>query len=220
MPAADARWVEEATRLYRRYEHELVEAHDLCPWAARVRRDGRLLEQVMLQRDDVDIEPSLAVIDAMPDETDLALFIYPRFAEPRQSFERFAARVRDASAARSAPRPATFFFVVFHPEAHANVEEPERLVPFLRRTPDATIQVVRSAVLDRVRAGTSEGTQFVDAKALETWSPQPPTIRERIAQANLATVLRVGLVAMGGQMDDIIRDRQETYRRLEAEPSP
>ena len=217
MTALDARWAEESVRLYRRYEREVVEAHDFCPWATRVRRDGRLAEHVLLQSDDAALEPSLAVIDSLAEVTDLALLLYPRLALGRDSFERFAARVRDADAARQTPGNDSFVYVAFHPEAQAHLEEPERLVPFLRRTPAPTIQVVRGSVLDRVRAALSEGTQFVDPRVLESWAPRPPSLRERIAQANLTTTLRIGLDTLAGQLDDIIRDRRETYRGLEGE---
>jgi hypothetical protein len=219
MSAPDSRWTEETLRLYRRYEREVVEAHDFCPWAARVRREGRLAERVLLHSDDERVEPSLDVIEALGRDADLALLIYPRFAGARDRFERFAARVREASIARRAPEKDPWVSVVFHPDAQPRMEEPERLIPYLRRTPDATIQFVRTAVLDRVRASLTEGTQFMDPRFLETetFQPRPPTLRERIAHANLTTTLRVGLDTLAAQIADIIRDREETHRRLELE---
>jgi hypothetical protein len=213
--SSDSRWAAEAVRLYRRYEREIVDAHDFCPWASRVRRDGRLEEHVLLQQSDKEVEPSLAVIDALPSGTDLALLLYPRLSLARDAFERFAARVRDASVIRHTASRGSFVFVAFHPDAESRIEEAERLIPFLRRTPDPTIQVLRSEVLDRVRAAASEGTQFVDPRAMGTWQPQPQSLRERIAEANLTTTLRIGLDTLAGQLDDIIHDRQETYRGLE-----
>jgi len=206
-------------RLYRRYEREIVNAHDFCPWAVSARREGRIAERVLLERGDQDLAPSLAVLDALGPETDLALLLYPRFRGARDLFERFAGGVRDASSADRTPGKTSFVFVAFHPVAQAQLGDPERLIPFLRRTPDPTIQVVRSTVLDKVRAAVIEGTQFVDPQSLDSWQPQPQTqtIRERIAHANLATTLRIGLDALTGQIEDIIRDREETYRRLEGE---
>jgi hypothetical protein len=218
MTAHDTRWREETLRLYGRYEREIVVAHDLCPWASRVRKDGRMGEHVLLQEDG-DVEASIATLAALPQEIDLALLFYPRMRVSRDAFERFAAKVRERSVADSAGSAAPFVLVAFHPEAEANISAAERLIPFLRRTPDPTIQVVRSGVLERVRASVIEGTQFVDVRYLDRLEPEPPTIRERIAQANLATTLRIGVDVLAGELGDIIRDREATHRRLEAAAS-
>ena len=217
MTALDARWTEETVRLYRRYEQEIVEAHDFCPWASRVRRDGRMAEEVLLQKDDTEVAPTVAVLNSLPGHTDLALLFYPRMPIAREDFERFAARVRDASGANRPAGTDPWVLVAFHPDAQPRIDEPERLVPFLRRTPDPTLQVVRSSVLDRVRASSAEGTQFVDTHMLEKWKPPPPTLRERIAQANLTTTLRIGIETLAREIDDIIGDRVRTHAALEAE---
>ena len=211
----DARWTAETTRLYRRYEQEVVHAYDLCPWAAQVRRESRIREQVVLQTDVELMGPSLAAIDALGPDIDLALLIYPRLGAERSVFEQFAARVRDTEVARRPIGAAPFVFAVFHPDAAPDLEEPERHIPFLRRTPDPTIQLLRASVLDRIRGGTSQGTQFVDPLTLGDLVPQTPTLRERIARTNLATTLRVGVGALQTSLDDIRRDRDATHRALE-----
>src|SRR5580693_7102243 len=92
-----AGWTEETVRLYRRYEREIVEACELCPWASRVRREGRLRELVLLQRDPESLTPSLDAIEELSrEEVDVVLFLYPRLRLSRGAFEQFAARVRDA----------------------------------------------------------------------------------------------------------------------------
>jgi hypothetical protein len=211
----DERWTDETMRLYRRYEQEIVHAYELCPWAAPVRRDGRLRERVVLQRDTEHLEPSLAAIDTLGSDVDLALLIYPRIGTDRSTFERFAARVRDAEVARRELGRAPFVFAVFHPDATPYLEEAERHIPFLRRTPDPTIQLLRSSVLERIRGGTSQGTQFADPMMLDLLIPQGPSIRERIAQTNLATTHRVGVETMQHSLDAILRDREATHRVLE-----
>jgi hypothetical protein len=216
----DERWIAETTRLYRRYEEEVVHAYDLCPWAAQVRRDARLREHVVLQRDTRSVAPSLEAIDALGLDVDLALLIYPRLDGGRSVFEQFAARVRDAEVARRKLGGAPFVFAVFHPDAAPDLEEPERHIPFLRRTPDPTIQLLRASVLERIRGGASQGTQFVDPLTLSVLPPQGPSLRERIARTNLATTLRVGIDALKGSLDDILRDRESTHRALrDAAPS-
>jgi hypothetical protein len=213
---ATARWTAETLRLYRRYELEIVEACDLCPWAARVRREDRLRERVLLQQDPGSLGPSLDAIQALSEqEVDVALLIYPRLDLDRSAFDQFAARVRDADVARRSLGNVPFVFAVFHPDANPDIAEPERLIPFLRRTPDPTIQILRSTVLDHVRGMTPQGTQFVDPHAIGALDAvAEPSLRERIASANLATTLRMGVEALTRRLDEIAKDRDETYRAL------
>jgi hypothetical protein len=88
----------------------------------------------------------------------------------------------------------------------------------LRRTPDPTLQFLRASVLENIRNGASQGTQFVNMASLDaalSGTGQPP-LRERIARANMATAERVGFDVVKGLFDDIRRDRDETYRALAA----
>jgi hypothetical protein len=50
---------------------------------------------------------------------------------------------------------------------------------------------------------------------LDLLIPQGPSIRERIAQTNLATTHRVGVETMQHSLDAILRDREATHRVLE-----
>jgi hypothetical protein len=214
--SADERWTQEAVRLYRRYQHEVVEACGLCPWAARVRLDGRVRERVLTQRDDGSVEPSLFAIAALASASvDVALLIYPRLILGRAAFEQFAGRVREADVRRWPLGEAPFVCAVFHPEAGPDMTEPERLIPFLRRTPDPTLQFLRTSVLDRVRSPTGQGTQFVDPALVNTLTTPTPPLREQIARANHATTVRLGVEAMTRRLDDIAEDRALTYRFLE-----
>jgi hypothetical protein len=213
-------WTREAVRLHRRYQSEIVEAYRLCPWAERATQDGRVREAVILQDGDDTVEPSLAAIDSwMLDPTvDVAFAIYPRLPLGRQRFHDFAARVRDADTARHELGCVPFVFAAFHPEADPDTGDPERLIPFLRRTPDPTLQFLRATALDDIRTGAAQGTQFLDIASLDavlSGTAQPP-LRERIARANLATAERCGIGALRRRLDDIRRDRDETYAALAA----
>jgi hypothetical protein len=215
-------WTREAVRLHRRYQTEIVEAYRLCPWADRATQDGRVREAVFLQVDSTAMGPSLAAIDEwMHDESvDVAFAIYPRLTLGRRGFHEFAGRVRDADTPRHELGRVPFVFAAFHPEADPDTADPERLIPFLRRTPDPTLQLLRSSALDGIRNGASQGTQFLDMASLDSFlnaaSAQPP-LRERIARANLATAERCGIGTLRRHMDDIRRDRDETYRALAAQ---
>jgi hypothetical protein len=209
----------EALRVYRRYMSEVVEAFTLCPWAAAARRDGHVVECVILAENQLDPRQSLALLASLATqlETDIALFIYPDLELDRLSFEGFVRTLRERDAARHEVGTIPFAMAAFHPDARADLKEPERLIPFLRRTPDPTIQVVRVSALDRVRGNSQEGTSFIDLADLATLplpQKEPVSLRQRIAQANLDTTLDVGVDTLEALFQDIRRDRDESYARL------
>jgi len=212
-------WVREALRVHRRYEKEIVEECGLCPWATRARTDDKVREFVLMQTDEA-LEPSAAAIESLckDDRIEVAFLIYPRLEIPREDFHAFAARVRDAEAERRGPGNNPFVLAAFHPDAKPDLSDPERLIPFLRRTPDATVQLVRGSVLDHVRSGTPQGTRFFSMGAFDPTAfvtPAAPPLRERIARTNLATTERMGVDELTRRLDDIRRDRDESYRALQ-----
>jgi hypothetical protein len=218
------RWDYEAERLYRRYQLEIVEACGLCPWAERARVEGRFRTQVLLQEEAPGTDASTSAIDALVADplAEVAVLIFPRLRLTRLEFERFVGQVRTVDADRHALGCIPYVFAAFHPEAAPDSSDAERMIPFLRRTPDPTIQLLRSDVLERVRSSTPQGTQFVDMHALESLESDlkgpPPSLRQRIARTNLATVERIGIGEMSRRMDAIVADRRATYRELETAP--
>jgi hypothetical protein len=218
------RWCHEADRLYRRYQLEIVEACGLCPWAERARVEGRFRVEVLLQEDGVGsagTAPTMEAIDQLvrDPEAEVAVFVFPRLHIGRLEFERFVGRLRAADAERHELGCIPYVVAAFHPEALPDASDPERMIPFLRRTPDPTIQLLRSDVLERVRSSTPQGTQFIDVRALESFETDLkgplPSLRQRIARTNLATVERIGIAEMTRRMDAIVADRRATYRELE-----
>jgi hypothetical protein len=218
--ATDEVWTREALRLHGRYLIEVVEASGLCPWAESARKAGKVRNEVVLGEDG-DLAASLAALDEVGADasTEVAFLVYPRFAGGRAAFESFAVQLRTADTGRHALGQVPFVFAVFHPDAAPDTGDPERLIPFLRRTPDPTLQFVRASVLDAVRSLTTQGTQFVSLAALEAMQSGhvPLSLRERIARTNLATVQRMGIDAMRAKLDEVRRDRDETYARLRRE---
>jgi hypothetical protein len=211
-------WTREATRLHTRYSLEVVEACGFCPWALKARLEDRVRVAVLLEDDDALVDLSLAVIDSWAAEKDVEVgfLIYPRLPLPRVDFDRFTARVRSADTERYGLGEAPFAAAAFHPQAEPDVRHPERLIPFLRRTPDPCIQIVRTASLARVRGRAPDGTTFID---LAHFDPNlgedvSPPLRERIARANFETVQRLGLDEVRGRLDAIRRDRETTYAAL------
>lgn len=213
MPDVDP-WTREAVRVYRRYQLEIVEACGLCPWAERARLDGHVRERVILGDP---LREALAHIGelAADDDVEIGLLLFPKLTLGRAEFDRFIAKLQDADRDRHALGRIPFMFAAFHPDAAADLTHPERLIPFLRRTPDPTIQLVRAAVVDRMRSRAPRGTQFFDPSLLEAPPAAPgPELREKIAQTNMATVKRMGVGELRAKLDDILRDRDATYRAL------
>lgn len=209
----------EALRVYRRYLFEVVEGFTLCPWAAAAQRDGHVFEAVILAENQADPRQTLTLLDSLKDrfETDIALFIYPDLELDRLGFESFVRTVRERDAARHEVGTIPFAMAAFHPDARPDLSEPERLIPFLRRTPDPTIQVVRRSALDRVRGNSQEGTSFFDISNLGSLplpQKEPISLRQRIAQANLNSTLEVGVETLEALFQDIRRDRDESYARI------
>ena len=217
---ADDALAREAVRVYRRYQEEIVESLNLCPWAERARREGRVREEVVLA---TTLEPALA-LDAVQDfatdeSVEIGLLLFPRLKTTATAFERFVSLLAAADAERRPIGSAPFAMAAFHPNAAPDLVDPERLIPFLRRSPDPTVQLIRCASLDRVREGFHEGTAFVDIDAIAAravTSEDTLPLRTRIARANERTVLRVGVAEVERRLAAIMADRDAAYAGLES----
>lgn len=211
----------ETLRLNRRYLEEVVERFVLCPWARSARHDGHVAECVFQQEFPDDFAPSLTTIDTLSEhaEIEVALFIYPRLDLGRLDFEHFARGLRVLDAERYEPGQAPFAMAAFHPDATPQLDDPERLIPFLRRSPYPTLQLVRTSSLERVRGNEIEGTAFLDLDLLGaaglSLPPAPTPLRERIAKRNLDTVRSEGVENIERVLEDILRDRDRTDERLQ-----
>lgn len=205
-------------RLYRRYAVELVERLGFCPYAERARVEGRTREIVLSAPIPSDDEV-LSALESIADDPsiEIGLLLFPRLAIGRSKLERWVEHLRKAHAAF---RGGTAILALegFHPDAEADTTSPERLTPFVRRTPDPTVQLTRLRALERVRRGTPQGTAFFDpsamdlARFLETVEPRP--LHERIAERNLETVKRLGADEVARIVEDILADRDASYAAL------
>ncbi|GAB4526614.1 MAG: hypothetical protein Tsb0020_44330 [Haliangiales bacterium] len=215
----------ECRRVYSRYVIEVVEAFNLCPWAKRARLDGRVRPEVML-----DQEPTPGQILARIEQAfvapegavrvDIVLILLPRLLWDRRSFHHFVERVRTGHAEihrhRERGGPPTWAMADFHPDAEPDTQNANRLVAFLRRSPDPTIQVVRRQALDEVRGEEQQGTVFASPDMLNLADlgklpPSPEPLHERVAAANLSTVERVGVERVAAVLDAIRADRDRAY---------
>jgi hypothetical protein len=212
------RVIEEALRIYRRYQLEFIEALNLCPWAERARLDGHVSETVLLDCNDF-VNDTLAAMDdfAARPAVEIGLVIFAGLRCSRAQFEQWVAATVEADRQRHTLTSPAFALAAFHPDAEPVTSHAERLIPFLRRSPDPTVQLVRTSSLERVREGSVEGTSFVDPASLDFSMPPPKRqrpLRERIAGANLKTIERVGLEQAEALLQDIFADRDRSYRAL------
>ena len=188
-PAGSAALVTEALRVNARYVEEVVIGWGLCPWAARAWSDGQVTQRVFTAAEP-EVAPVAAFVDELVAKPDAAigLAIFPRVTSAVGAWERFAEQVRRA---RRAFRAAAFHPDYAPPENGAPLD-PARLVPFIRRTPDPTLQLVRASLLENLRGQISDD----------------------VGRANHAVVTARGPAALDALLADIRRDRDAAYSRL------
>lgn len=215
-PDPRALWIEQALRLNERYLVEVVERFGLCPWARSARLGGQVDRRVSLQTDPR-LEPALSALTAWSSRPDveIGLLLFPRLALSRSEFQRFVGSLISADAERQGRQSSPFALAAFHPEVALDTSSADRLVPFLRRSPDPTVQVVRIAALERVRGDEVAGTCYVDPRNLDLGKLQAPakTLRDRIAGHNLSTV-RARAPEVEAALAAILADHDATRRRL------
>jgi hypothetical protein len=216
----------EVVRIHLRYCVEIVEGLGICPWAEEARTRGHV--EVM---PNFDVLPStdaaLAVIDRMEADPriEIGLMVFPLTTLERLPFARFVSEVRARDAARKPAGGVVLAMADFHPDAALDMSTPERMVPFVRRSPDPAIQLVRKDALSRVRLSEDQGTNFIDMQHLSLESllatqPKAPPLSARVAQNNKKTIERLGPAHVRALFDDIFRDRERAYRPLGVPATP
>ena len=222
---------------YERYAVEVVERFGFCPWARAARESGNVTLRVVFSVDHDDFDESLRLLSELHRRpprtgaevgasTDIALFIYPLLDLDRLGFEDYARRLRARAEDGLGLAPGVgfgrldaFAMAAFHPSAGADLTHPDRLVPFVRRSPDPTLQLVRNSTLSSIK-GLASGTAFLDVSALTAAAfkalqePPPKPVRERIAEQNLASVRDAGTDAIEAVLADIARQREAAHERL------
>jgi len=196
----------EVLRILERYLVEVVERHELCPWARATREHRELSVGVLWGT------PSLAQWVAEAERllatpgTRIALVVAPELAASRPEL----AAVRDGVAARIPSAGVA----EFHPAAALDLSTPARLVPFVRRSPDPLLQLVPLAVLHAVRAAPPAAARAQQATMLGGHAAAPRReLAERIAAANHATVA-AHHAAITAVLDAIAADRRAAYARV------
>ena len=212
----------EALRIHTRYAVELVEGLGFCPWARVAREQGRVATRILLEHESAleRVVEQVCALECDP-QWEIGLLVFPQLPLGRLAFQHFAAAVRAGYDAQAGP--GRFAIADFHPDAAPKLDSAAELVPFIRRSPDPTLQLVRLTAIADVRLGDEPGTRFVDPSA---WSferaqaaPAPP-LHERLASANLRQVQALGVEHVLALFATIERDRDDSYARLGVPPAP
>lgn len=211
---ADDALVAETVRLYRRYALEVVEHFGFCPYATRAREDGHAAELVSLDTE-LDLRSTLERVRrlAADDGAEVAFFLFPLVRVDRVGLARFVEQLRSAHQAE--PGGLVLTMEGFHPDGPLDTTTSGRVVPFLRRTPDPTIQLTRLGVLQHVRRATPSGTGYVDPLRIDLRAllsqPVELPVSDRIAATNLDTVR-----ARTEEITRVIEDIHADHRRTRA----
>lgn len=209
------RFEHEARRVHERYMVEVVEAFGLCPWARDARSKGRVNVHVTFLTTPDPIALAAQVADCMASEaTEIGMLLCPLLALTPRAWRHVAAEIRAVEQQRNVKQRIAI--ADFHPIAAADLTTAERLVPFLRRSPDLMLQIVRIDVLERVRGAHEQGTSYVDPALLGSLQLEKlasPSVTERVAQNNLRTIEREAH-AVTAALEDIHADRNRAYAAL------
>ena len=199
--------IREATRLHRRYQSELIERYSVCPWAKHAHTDGRLRTHVVV---DASCRPSAlcAILDewASDPRAEVGFIIAPRFDEGAAAFAAWTSEVAEL-------RPNVFLTASFHPDAGDGASA----IHFLRQTPDPTVQVVRRALLEEIRSEDPPHYADIfelDLRQLRPDQPPPRAVSATVLAHNERLLAREGRASLQAIVDDICRDRDETYARI------
>jgi uncharacterized protein len=179
----------DALRVNTRYVEEVVIGWDLCPWAARAWRQGEVERRVIMDAAPqmADVARVAAELVAQP-RCAVGLLIFPRVTTTVSAWESFAEQLRRVDAA--------FLVAAFHPAYRASgtaVANAAQLVSLIRRTPDPTLQLVRSSLVDSLAR---------DGRDLSA----------EIARDNFARVSARTPAALEALLDDICTDRERAFR--------
>lgn len=190
----------EARRLHRRYLIEVIERFSVCPWAKAARVEDRMRTHVVTERSSAADALRPVIEDWAGDEgVEVGFVIAPLFEGGREAFASWASTVASL-------REEVFLSACFHPAPQAGT------IPFLRRTPDPTLQLVRRARLDAIRA--QDPPHYQDIFALDLRALERTGSAKTVAASVLAHNDRL-LSEDRSQLEAILKaihqDRHTTY---------
>lgn len=207
----DAR-TDEVRRVLDRYLVEVVEAYDLCPWAASARRSGELAIDVLFGTPDAAAFAACARVLLARPETRVAMIVAPELVATQGD-------LRTLKDAVTTLVPGVGV-ADFHPTAPLDLATPARAVPFCRRAPDPLLQLVPLSVLDAIRGGGPHAQDRARQLAMLGGYITAPRaeVADRIAAANHASLTTHG-PAIAATLAAIAVDRAAAYARVGISPT-
>lgn len=196
----------EVLRILARYLVEVVERHELCPWARSARERGELAAGVLWGAAPEDAWIAEAARLLAQPRARVAMVVAPELAISRPAL----AALRDTVAARLPSAGVA----EFHPDAALDLATPARLVPFLRRSPDPLLQLVPLALIDAVRAVPPAAPPLAEQATMLGGHAAPRReLAAQIAAANHAAVA-TGHAEIAATLEAIAADRRAAYARV------
>lgn len=216
-----------------RYQREIVEGLNLCPFARRSREQGRVHRPVFMveagrEPGPEQVAAALGELVGADAEAEIILLTFPtppgHAWSAADRFEEFLAELRRAWAAL--PPPREFYMVSFHPRLRVPEDRPltaDSLVSLIRRSPDPVVQCVDAELLDRVRRQAQVQARERMLRDLEAKDPalaalfarsiQPdPELSSDIARQNFDSVgAGPGRERLDAKIAALLRARDEAY---------
>jgi hypothetical protein len=211
----------QARRIYFRYALEVVEEFTFCPWARSAREAGRVQCNVVFGREP-SIDTLLAELIAADrrEASDVTLLVMPELGLDRIALRHVTAALHTRYEEHSGRGSTLLAIADFHPTAPLDMGSPERLVPFIRKSPDPTLQLIRHAALDAARRNAAEGTRAATLEMmLKGMLHKDEPAHVRVASANFRTLERMGSTPILAALEDIARDRRASYAGLGVPPA-
>jgi hypothetical protein len=177
---------------------DLVEAWALCPWAAPARRGGEL--RVEIVRDVAEVAGVIAGWATAGPAFRIGLVVLADVAIDPPALR----RLRDRLA-----RHASVAIADFHPDGGdvaKAMQDPAKLVPILRRSPDPMLQVVPQAALAQLAMPPPTASGAAQAAMLAGAAGAAAVgAREKIAALNLEMVRARGIEALVAELEALRR---------------
>lgn len=173
----------EAERRLWRYVIEVVERFALCPWARRARERGEIRVEVLLDTTHAALAAAVSRIADDPSAV-MGMVVLPVASLDAPTLRRH----RDVLLASRTGAAVAVGIADFHPDAPLDLSSAARLIPWLRRSPDPTLQVVRLDALAAARQVPPPPALAAQAQILAGHAAPPaPSPSAQIADDNLHT---------------------------------
>ncbi len=201
----------EALRINERFNLEIIEAIDVCPYARPARGAGTSERFVVTSGEPLERLVAIAAELAPRSSIEVAQVIFPRLTK---SLDATAVQELGRQFAARSGRTPVFVHAAFHPELAYSDKTPSQMVPFFRRAPDAMIQLIRHEVLERIHASKPRGTQFLSGSAGEIaklLEKRPESVTDRITRENHERAMAGARARIEAVFADILRDRDAAY---------